>query len=196
MHHAAGQEGARPVRAITRHLESHHIPIEPGRPFDVSDIEDDMPDLFGYAHFDSLLRPGHRARVIRDHAYCFTLWSPPVGKPASGSTRHSGITDSQCANYRVIGNRLPRLPVHHRKIARIIPDRPTHLETFERRADITNPCGPLAWADRLSVHPEFVAHYLYTMPSGPAAVTPIPIAVPVQLANPFRVRGCMPQSPS
>src|SRR2546428_4806417 len=55
MHHAAGQKGARPVRAIARHLEPHHIPIEPGGPFDVGDVEDNMPDPFGCAHSDSLL---------------------------------------------------------------------------------------------------------------------------------------------
>src|SRR2546426_1454554 len=55
VHHAAGQKGPRPIRAIPRHLEPHHIPIEPGGPFDVGDVEDDMPDLFGCAHSDFLL---------------------------------------------------------------------------------------------------------------------------------------------
>src|SRR5437870_1451692 len=54
MHHAAVQEGARPVGAIPGHLEPHHVAVEPGGPLDVGHVEDDMPDLFGYAHFDSL----------------------------------------------------------------------------------------------------------------------------------------------
>ena len=54
MHHAAGQEGARTVGAIPGHLEPHHVAVEPGGPLDVGHVEDDMPDLFGYAHCDSL----------------------------------------------------------------------------------------------------------------------------------------------
>src|SRR5262245_54118125 len=57
MHHAAGQEGARPVGAIPGHLEPHHVAVEPGGPLDVGHVEDDMPDLFGYAHCDSLQGP-------------------------------------------------------------------------------------------------------------------------------------------
>src|SRR5262249_40447156 len=53
VHHAARQKGDSPVGAITRHLETNHIPVELGRPFDVGHVEDDVPDLFGYAH-DSL----------------------------------------------------------------------------------------------------------------------------------------------
>src|SRR5213594_1281326 len=65
MHHAAGQEGARPVGAITGHLEPHHVAVEPGGPLDVGHVEDDMPDLFGYAHCDSL--PSPAVGWVSDH---------------------------------------------------------------------------------------------------------------------------------
>src|SRR5713226_8763280 len=116
MHHAAGQKGARPVRAIPRHLEPHHIPIEPGGPFDVGDVEDDMPDLFWCAHSDSLLfqpqagplstaasplcrtvprqrrfaQPLGRHASSQDLAYCLIPWGPAVEKAGSSGVHRKG----------------------------------------------------------------------------------------------------------
>src|SRR5258705_5083972 len=39
---------------VVMHHAPHHVAVEPGGPLDVGHVEDDMPDLFGYAHRDSL----------------------------------------------------------------------------------------------------------------------------------------------
>src|SRR5438309_3793032 len=100
MHHAAGQEGARTVGALPGHLAPHPVAVEPGGPLDVGHVKDDMPDLFGYAHCDSL--PSPAVGWVSDHrpspslrpglGYCLIPRSPAVGK-AGGPLAALAVTN-------------------------------------------------------------------------------------------------------
>src|SRR3989442_442255 len=70
---------------------SHLIPVEPGGPFHVGDVEDDMPDLFGCAHSDSLLfQPRAGPRFTVASPLCREGAVPRNLAQSSGAMPHPG----------------------------------------------------------------------------------------------------------